>query len=320
MIWAKFTFAALTIAVSGTILTIYSEKLGEKLNISGAFIGLILLSIVSSLPELGTTYSVITYLGKPDLAAGNIYGSNNFNMLILGILDILLGTVSLYSLSKASHQMSILLAVAMTIVSMAAISAHGFGIYFGIPLDSFSIFLIYAGGIYFLYIQEKKESSSTPHKTYSSAWRELIIVILSGAIVVSAGYWLALISDDIERATGWGQSFIGYIFLAVTTSLPELVIAIASIKLKAFDMAIGNTIGSCFFNILMFSLVDPFYAKPIFEDISSANLYPAATSLFMLALVSASLFISHRGRKTYLTKYILLTLYILGSSFVYFKV
>ncbi|MDH5543526.1 MAG: hypothetical protein OEY64_11245 [Nitrospinota bacterium] len=318
MIWIKFLLAALVITISGTILTVYSEKMGEKLNISGAFIGLIFLSIVSSLPELGTTYSVIAYLGKPDLAAGNIFGSNTFNMLILAILDFLLGTTSIYAISKARHQKSISLSVTMTVVSMTAIAMHGFGVYFGLALDSFLLLLIYGVGVFLLFAQEREGTAGEKKTNNRSAWVEIAVVVASGAVVVASGYWLALISDDIEKVTGLGQSFIGYIFLAVTTSLPELVIAIVSLRLNAVDMAIGNTIGSCFFNILMFSIVDPFYSNPIFQDISMANLYPAGISLAMILLVSISLAMSKRGFGTNFSKYILLALYIIGSGFVYF--
>jgi cation:H+ antiporter len=321
MLWIKFLAIAALIAISGTILTVYADRMGEKLNISGAFIGLIILSIVSSLPELGTTFSVVKYIGKPDLAAGNIFGSNTFNMLILAILDFALGSASIYALSKANHQKSILLAVLMTITCMAAIYSAGFGVFAGYALDTGLLVLLYFFGVYILYMDERNSIKTSPGFGGEMPWKEIAVVVGSGAVVVASGYWLASISENIEKATGWGESFVGYIFLAISTSLPELVITLASIKLKAYDMAIANTVGSCFFNLLMFSIVDPFHAGPIFSDISISNIHLAGASLAMLLLLSASLKIGKASgwlsHLTSATKYLLILFYIAGSWLVF---
>lgn len=312
---------AVLIASSGTILTVYAEKLGEKLGISGAFVGLIILSVVSSLPELGTTFSVVNYLGKPDMAAGNLFGSNTFNMLILAIFDFALGSASIYALSTAPHQKSISLALLMTIVSIAAIHTSGFGVLGGYAIDSALLVLLYIFGVYSLFLDEKNSVAAGPARDGDIPWKEIAIVTGSGAVVVISGYWLAGISGDIQKATGWGESFIGNIFLAVTTSLPELVITLASLRLKAYDMAIANTVGSCFFNLVLFSVVDPFYAGPIFADISKSSIPLAVASLVMLLLVSASLMVGKStgilSRLTAATKYLLIVVYLAGSWLVF---
>jgi len=321
MLWITFAGTAFLIVASGTILTVYAERLGEKLNISGAFVGLIILSVVSSLPELGTTFSVVNYFGKPDMAAGNIFGSNTFNMLILSIFDFAIGSASIYALSTAPHQKSILLATLMTVASMAAIYTSGLGIIGGYAVGTSLLAFLYIFGVYSLYLDEKNSVAVGPIGRGEVPWKEIAVVIGSGAVVVASGYWLAGISEEIEKATGWGESFVGNIFLAVTTSLPELVITLASIRLKAYDMAIANTVGSCFFNLIIFSLVDPFYSGPIFSDISISNLYLAGASLFMLLLVSASLLVGKSSgifsRLTALTKYLLIVIYLAGSWFVF---
>jgi cation:H+ antiporter len=321
MLWITFVATAVLIVTSGTILTVYAEKLGEKLNISGAFVGLIILSVVSSLPELGTTFSVVNYLGKPDMAAGNLFGSNTFNMLILSIFDFALGSASIYALSTAPHQKSILLAFLMTVVSMAAIYSSGFGVLGGYAIDTGLLAFLYIFGVYILYLDERDSVTAGPIGGGEVPWKEIAVVAGSSAVVVASGYWLAGISGDIEKATGWGESFVGTIFLAVTTSLPELVITLASIRLKAYDMAIANTVGSCFFNLIIFSIVDPFYAGPIFMDISISNFHLAGASLVMLLLVSASLFVGKQpgilSRLTAATKYLLIIIYLAGSWLVF---
>ncbi len=317
MLWFEFIASAVLIISAGALLTTYADRLSDKLNISGAFVGLIILSIISSLPELGTTISVVKYVGKPDLAAGNIFGSNTFNILILAVLDFLLGAASLFALSRVSHQKSIALAVLMTIVAVLAIRGDGIFFIDGAQLDSFVLLMVYFIGIYFLFLAEKK--ARKPDHKYGSekVGKEILVVVLSGLVVVISGYWLARISDGISEVTGWGESFVGYIFLAVTTSLPELVISISSLKLKAYDMAIANTIGSCFFNVLMFAIADPFYDGSLLADTSPYNIRLGLVSIAMLVVTAVALMAGSRGKNTGWTKYLLVVLYVLGSWLVF---
>ncbi len=318
MVWIKLIAAAGLITASGVVLTIFADRLGDKLKISGAFIGLLILSTVSSLPELGATVSVVSYIGKPDLAAGNIFGSNTFNMLILAILDfILIGSASIFSISKVSHNKSIMLAVLMTAVAVIAIWLNGLGALGSLTLEMPLLIAVYFIGIFYLWLEEKKVFHPSAGGEKESAWLELIVIITSGVVVVASGYWLANISDEIAILTGWGESFIGYLFLAIATSLPELVITISSLKLKAYDMAIANTIGSCFFNILMFAIADPFYDGDLLRDTSAPNIYLALTSIAMLLLTAFALFLGKRGKETRFAKYALLALYLIGSLAVF---
>lgn len=326
MVWIDFGVAALIIVASGTLLAVYADRLADKTGISGALIGLILLSIITSLPELGTSVAAVAYLGKPDLAAGNIFGSNAFNMLVLGILDLFLGAVPIYALSRVSHYRSSMLAMLMTVVAMAAIYAGGFGNIAGrVGLDSILLVAVYCAGIYFIFKEERasQASQASPHPDADAETKkesialEAGVVAVCGVVVVATGFYLSNISDEIVEITGWGESFVGHLFLAVSTSLPELVVAITAIRLKAYDMAIANVLGSCFFNIIIFSVVDPFYEKPILADISRINLTLAFVSLAMIGVAMAALYAARKGKSSGLVKWVLFGLYLLGTYLVF---
>jgi len=82
-----FTICAAIIIYSGTQLSYYGDKIAELTGLGRAWVGLILMSSVTSLPELITGISSVAIVNAPNLAAGDIFGSCVFNLLILSILD-----------------------------------------------------------------------------------------------------------------------------------------------------------------------------------------------------------------------------------------
>ncbi len=320
MVWVEFLTAASLIAIAGTVLTKNADRLADKTGVSSGLIGLLLLSVITSLPELGTTISVVAYVGSPNLAAGNIFGSNTFNILILAVMDFMLGSALIYTSFRLPHGKSALLAGLMTAVVIGAI-VYGGGSLLGGRVSTAAIVLLatYLLGIYIILKEEK--ASHKPDESEAavkeSIAKEAAVVFISGLTVVCAGYWLANIASDMAEITGWGESFIGYIFLAVATSLPELVISVTSIRLKAYDMAVANIFGSCFFNILMFTIAEPFYEGVLFNDVGGANAHLALVSLAMIAVAGTAVSAGRKGMKSGLTKWAIVGLYLLGSYVVF---
>ena len=98
---------------------------------------------------------------------------------------------------------------------------------------------------------------------------------------------------DLAEVTGWGSSFVGSLFLAATTSLPELVVAIVALRLGAIDMAIANMLGSNMFNMgIVIAGYDLFYRQgSIFSasPISDSHVYAASMAILMTLIVIAGL-------------------------------
>lgn len=65
----------------------------------------------------------------------------------------------------------------------------------------------------------------------------------AGAVVAGAGLWLPFIATDLTNAMAWNRSFVGSLFVAMATSLPELAVTLAALRIGALDMAIGNLLG-----------------------------------------------------------------------------
>jgi cation:H+ antiporter len=120
--------------------------------------------------------------------------------------------------------------------------------------------------------------------------KTLTLFCIAAVVIIGAGIWLATIGDEIAHATGWGQSFVGSLFLAFTTTLPEITVSFTLIRIGANDMAIANIIGSNLFNLSIIPIIDIIYAKgPIFAEISESHLATAAAVFSMTLLLITAL-------------------------------
>jgi cation:H+ antiporter len=88
----------------------------------------------------------------------------------------------------------------------------------------------------------------------------LVHYTVAAAFVVGAALWLPRLGAELARETGLGEAFVGSLFVAVTTSLPEIAVSLAAVRLGAIDLGIGNVLGSNLFNLLILGLDDVFYA------------------------------------------------------------
>lgn len=80
--------------------------------------------------------------------------------------------------------------------------------------------------------------------------------LISAALIVVAGSFLTKFADQIAESTGWGKVFIGGLFLAGATSLPELSVDLKAIEMNLPDLAVGDLLGSSLFNLLVLALLD----------------------------------------------------------------
>jgi cation:H+ antiporter len=133
-----------------------------------------------------------------------------------------------------------------------------------------------------------------------SKGRAILIFTLSAAVVVLLGIWLSWIGDQLAATTGLSRSFVGNLFLAISTSLPEIAASLAAIRLGAIDLAIGNVLGSNLFNILLFSIYDVADGSASFwSSLTNANGFAAVMATMMTGVVIISLMYRASPRTPY---------------------
>ncbi len=124
----------------------------------------------------------------------------------------------------------------------------------------------------------------TPERT-AALRRASISFALVALIIVIAAPFLASSAKDIAERTGMGTTFVGSSLVAVTTSLPELVTAVAAVRLGAFDLAVGNLFGSNAFNMSILFVTDIAYRPgPLLSLVSTTHLVTALLSILLMCI------------------------------------
>lgn len=325
-----FAACAVVIILSGTKLSYYGDKLADLTNMGKAWVGLILMASITSLPELITGISSVTIVNAPDLAAGDIFGSCVFNLIILSILDTRIKQ-PLFSMVKSSHILTAIFGIILlTVAGMAIFLAQDAPIIFWISCFSFMLCGIYLLAILGIFKYEQTESIESKveevlnSKSKSAELRSVIkFYILHALIVVGAALFLPYFGETIAQHSGLGNSFFGTIFIALATSLPELVVSLAAIRMGSLDMAVGNLLGSNVFNMCILAVDDMFYLKgSLFKDISSSHLVSVFVTIIMTAVVGLGLLFKPKKKRLWLLgidTFVLIILYVGLIAYLFVK-
>jgi len=300
MIWVEFVVCAALIFWAGSLLSKYGDVIAEKTGLGRVWLGAILIAGVTSLPELASGISAVAWLNVPNLAAGAALGSCLFNLALIAMLDLVYQPGRVLAKAQDVHILSgglsvlLLGIVALGVLIGPAMNSFG-GL--GISVLSLAIIVLYAIGGRMIAGLEKERMNEVLEKearenAYEaiSARKSYIVFIVSAISIVILGIWLSTIGDRLSTTTGLSVSFVGNLFLATSTSLPEIAASLAAIRLGAIDLAIGNVLGSNLFNIMLFFIYDLADGKSNFwASLTNANAFAAVMTMMMTGVVIISL-------------------------------
>ena len=305
LIWAKLGLCAAVIAVAGTLLSRYADVIADKTGWSGAWIGLVLLATVTSLPELATGISSVTLADAPDVAVGNVLGACVLNLTYVAVLDLVKRDEPLFELAGLGHIG--LAGFGIVMLALAAlgllISQFPLGRSIGhVGLYALALPLVYVLAVRTTFQYERSQHTAQTQRA-ASRYPDMTLrqatmrcAAASGA-VVAAGIWLPFIASDLALAMQWPRSFVGTLLVAMVTSLPELVVTLSALRLGAIDMAVANLLGSNLFNILILAIDDVFYTKgPILAAVSPVHAMSAMSAILMSGVVIIALLTKTGGR------------------------
>jgi len=284
-----FIVCTAIILICGSRLCRYGDILADLLGWGKMFMGLILMASVTSLPELMTGISSIVIMDASNLAIGDIIGSCAFNILIISIMDLFHDKKKpLTSVAQTGHIIGASFGIIMLcIVALAIIIPEFFGRLLWIGGFSIIFLFLYFFAIRVVFLYEKKQPVKFFDKKHSTlSIRQVILrYVINAIFVVGAALALPYFGVYLAAASGLGQSFFATVFLATSTSLPEIVISVAAIRMKTIDLAIGNIFGSNIFNIGILALDDIMYTKgPIFLFTNPNNIIPVIGTIIITAI------------------------------------
>ena len=281
------------ILFAGTKLAKYGDVIAEKTGLGRIWIGLVLMAAITSAPELVTGVSSVVLIGLPDLAVGTLLGSCLFNLTILALLDILHRRSPFLSEVKSQHLASAGMGILLVAVTGGSIFTGDrlAGLALGwVGVSSIIILILYLAAMWGMFRFERNHSLPTSNdiRQYKrEPMRALYFKFaLSATVVIGAGIWVSFIGDEIALTYDWSASFVGTLFLAVTTSMPELAVTIAALRLGALDMAVADILGANILDIAHLFTVDLFYRPGlVLASTSSVHLITAGIIMVMSLLV-----------------------------------
>ncbi len=302
--FAVFAICAAAVWFSGARLAYLADTLADRFKLAKSLVGLILLSLATSLPEVATTLTAAVQQSR-DLVLNNLFGGIALQTAILAMSDFWArGSITNYP-RKANHALEAALLVLLLALTLIVIDLKEPFAVFGIGVGSVVIAVFYAGAIWLLRWYDGANDwvpvdlpdpeplpFPAPFGLSDATNGRLIFqALLACAAILVFGLLLVVFAERIAVQTGLGSSFIGVTLLAGATSLPELTTSITAVRIGAYTMAISNIFGS---NLIMLVLVFPadalFRSGPILAGTSptvslSLSFGIAVTTIYLVGLI-----------------------------------
>ena len=190
----------------------------------------------------------------------------------------------------------------------------------GVP--SIIILILYLVAMWGIFRFERKHFVPSPNDAalqYEPASTKTLYFkfMLAAVAVIGTGIWLSFVGDEIASAYTWSSSFVGSLFLAITTSMPELVVTVAALRLGAIDMAVADILGANMLDIAHLFTVDLFYSQgPILSSVSNTHLITAGVTMVMSLLIIIGCRFRQKGKTFIVISWYtpaLIGLYIFGA-------
>ncbi len=290
---AQFLLAAALIIVGGVGLSRSADVISRRYGLGHLLGGALLIATATSLPDLVMGLAAAR-AGFADLVVGDLFGAALFNMLVLAVMDLLHAARGrMLSQAAAAHALS-------GTMSMSLLAVAGIGVVLpremngtlaGIGVGIWGVVTAYVLGIRVVFFDQqyvaRKEAASgskpPPHDDWKPGWA-IGIYIISAALILFAGPRLAHAAEALAEASGLGRTFVGTALLPITTTLPELVAAITALRIRAFDLIVGNAFGSIAFNLFLLAPIDMVYDGSLLADASPTHVVTSLAAIVTVAI------------------------------------
>ena len=227
-----------------------SSSVAKKLKVPSLIIGLTIVAMGTSLPELSVSITA-SLANSNALAVSNVIGSNIFNLMVVLGMSALMAVIEVSDdVTKKDFPFSVACAVLLLI----------FG-YLGMELgriDGAIFLVIFIGFIVYQVLSALRARKAALSKGDEEdeiklipMWRAAVYIVGGALAVKFGGDWTVNGAKTLAAAFGLSENLIGLTIVAMGTSLPELVTSVVAARKNELDMAVGNVVGSNVFNILM---------------------------------------------------------------------
>lgn len=306
---AIFIATAAVVWISGTRLSRYVSAIATRTGMGHVFAGFLLLGCVTSLPELASSVAA-SFGNHPQLALNGLLGSVATNVVLLAVADAVLGRDALTSV--VAHPATLLqgalgillLGVVAAAIAVGDVKVFGIGVWAAalLPLFAVAVWMssrnenrptwIVADRVRFTAPEGEAVADDKGGGSGELTLSRLILrTAIAGVVILVAGYLLAGCGDAIAIETGLGSGLVGFLFIGLSTSLPEISSMVGAIRLRRYEMAIGDIFGTNLFDLALIPVADLAYRPGAllatagrFEAVATA-LGVILTAIFLIGLI-----------------------------------
>jgi cation:H+ antiporter len=246
-----FVLGVALLSIGAEMLVRGASRLASALGVSSLVIGLTVVSFGTSTPELAVSINA-SLAGHPNVALGNVVGSNLFNILfILGASALVTPLVVHRQLIKLDVPVMIGVTLLMIVMSWNGFIGRGEGVLLLCLLAAYILFLLRMGRVQPALPDDEYEREFGPPKNNGRAMVFHAVLIVVGLLLLALGTrWFLDGATTMARALGVNEVVIGLTLVAAGTSLPEVATSVMAAWKGERDIAVGNVIGSNIFNVL----------------------------------------------------------------------
>src|SRR5690606_28692730 len=296
-----FLAAAVLVWMAGTRLAQYTDAIAGRTGMGRALAGMLLLGVITSLPEVANAITA-SVIGNPALAINNLLGSAAINILLLAVADAFIGRDAVTAVvAKPSTMMLATLSMIVLIAVAAAVTTGDIPV-FGVGLWAVALCALSIGGFWaaagydrrarWMVKQKDVRADAAEEESLPYSLRGLVIrTVIAGGVIFVAGYMLSQTGDALAEQTGLGSGMVGFALIGISTSMPELSTIVAALRIRQYDMAFGQVLGTNFVNLSLILLADiAFDGGPVISELGafetvSALLGAALTGIFLVGLL-----------------------------------
>ncbi|MFH0713930.1 MAG: sodium:calcium antiporter, partial [Candidatus Micrarchaeota archaeon] len=291
------------LAKSSSVVVENAVKLSKFFGISQLAVGFLLLSVSTSLPELSVSV-ISSTAGKGAIAAGNVFGSNIANiLLILGAGAFLYGLkIRKETLKDISLILVLTTVISLYIIFNSSISGQALG-----ALEGIILLLLFLGYAFYVLRKQPINENGINNVTKKEALYAFLYFSASIAIVLISSSFVVDSAVKLAKIFNIAESFIGATIIAIGTSLPELSIDLQAIRKKHFGLALGDAIGSNMVNLTLVlgtaAIISPIHILlPVFI---AALLFAVLANIVLLYFASVNKQLDKFGGALFLLIYAL---------------
>ncbi|OGM12975.1 hypothetical protein A3A76_01450 [Candidatus Woesebacteria bacterium RIFCSPLOWO2_01_FULL_39_23] len=266
---------------SARALVKLAEKLPSSFKISPLFIGITVVALGTSLPELAVS-AVALMRNDIGLAMGNIIGSNIVNVLLVFPIGILIGKLRIGT-TKTQRNALILIAVTALFIFLNTIISPNFPS--GLVLIISGIILTIAEYNWAIFGRKHEDSSKMKHlKKEKFTLSEVITLVFSAVGIVAGGYITVTSTQMLSTITGYSTTVLGLTVTAFATSLPELFTTVFAQEEHQEKLTIGNILGSNIYNLLFIGGIIDLYRTKTFIPYTDWVILALSAILFLIVI------------------------------------